>query len=163
MVVFDASLFRLMGSLVALAALFAILLAISVIDWRTRRIPNALIITLIMLRLVVLGADVVLGSPEPVLKGFAESLVTAFLFVGALLALKGMMERSLHKDCMGLGDVKLLGAGCLFLDLEQAMVALALASVMDIAIALYVRVTRGEATFPFGPALCCGLFVALFL
>ncbi len=160
MVVFDASLFRLMGSLVALAALFVILLAISVIDWRTRRIP---IITLIMLRLVVLGADVVLGSPEPVLKGFAESLVTAFLFVGALLALKGMMERSLHKDCMGLGDVKLLGAGCLFLDLEQAMVALALASVMGIAIALYVRVTRGEATFPFGPALCCGLFVALFL
>lgn len=163
MVAFDASLFQLIGSLVALGALFAILLAISVIDWRTRRIPNALIIALIMLRLVVLGADMALGSQGPVLKCFAESLATAFCFVTALLVLKGLMERWLQKDCLGLGDVKLLGAGCLFLGLEQAMVALAFASVVGIALALSFRVARGEATFPFGPALCCGLLAALFL
>lgn len=163
MVVFDASLFRLLGGLFALGALFALLLAISVIDWRTRRIPNVLVGALVVLRMIVLGADMVLSRSEVVLEGFAGSLATAFFFVVVLLVLKYLMERVLHKDCMGLGDVKLLAAGCLFLDFEQAMVAVGLAAAIGIVIALYFRTMRGDATFPFGPALSCGLFVALFL
>ncbi len=163
MVGFDASLFRLVGSLVALAMLFALLLAIAIVDWRTRRIPNALVFALVVSRVVVLGVDVAFGQTEAVLAAFTGSVATAFSFVAGLLLLKGLMERVLHKECVGLGDVKLLGAGCLYLDLEQAMAALAIASVVGIVTALYFRVAREDPTFPFGPALCCGLFTALFL
>lgn len=163
MVEFDASLFRVVGSLIVLVALFVLLVAIAAIDWRTRRIPNALVFALVVLRVVVLGVDAALGQTEVVLAAFAGSFATAFFFVVGLLLLKGLMERVLHKDCLGLGDVKLLGAGCLFLDLEQATAALAIASVVGIVTALYFRVAREDPTFPFGPALCCGLFTALFL
>lgn len=163
MVEFDASLFRLVGSLVALVMLFALLLAIAIVDWRTRRIPNALVFALVVLRVVVLGVDVAFGQTEAVLAAFAGSVAMAFSFVVGLLLLKGLMERVLHKECVGLGDVKLVGAGCLYLDLEQATAALAIASVVGIVTALYFRVAREDPTFPFGPALCCGLFTALFL
>lgn len=163
MVEFDASLFRLVGSLVALVAFFVLLFTIALIDWRTRRIPNALVFALVVLRVVVLGMDVAFGQTEVVLAAFAGSVATAFFFVVGLLLLKGLMERALHKECVGLGDVKLLGAGCLFLDLGQAMAALAVASVVGIVTALYFRIVHEDPTFPFGPALCCGLFAALFL
>ncbi len=163
MVAFEASLLRSGGDLVVLAAFFGLLLAISVIDWRTRRIPNALVGALIVLRLVALGVDVVFGHSGAAIGVFAGSFVVALCFVVVLLTLKGLMERVLHKDCMGLGDVKLLGAGCLFLDFEQAFSALMLAAILGIVIALYYRLVCGDRTFPFGPALCCGLFGALFL
>lgn len=163
MVVFDASLIQLVGSLVALATLFVLLLAIAIVDWRTRRIPNALVFALVVLRVIVLGVDVAFGQTEAVLAAFAGSVATASFFVVGLLLLKGLMERVLHKECVGLGDVKLLGAGCLYLGLEQAMAALAIASVVGIVTALYFRVAREDPTFPFGPALCCALFTALFL
>lgn len=163
MAAFDASLFRLVGSLVALATLSVLLFAIAAIDCRTRRIPNVLVVALFVLRLIVLGVDVILGQAGAVLVAFVGSLATAVFFVAGLLLLKGLMERVLHKECVGLGDVKLLGAGCLYLDLVQAMAALAIASVVGIVTALYFRIARGDATFPFGPALCCGLFAAVFL
>jgi prepilin signal peptidase PulO-like enzyme (type II secretory pathway) len=163
MAIFDASLLRIAGALSALAIVFAVLFAISVIDVRTRRIPNALVGALIIVRLAILVIEGILGQADRALETFLGSLATALFFASLLLVLKAVMERVLQRDCVGLGDVKLVGAGCLYLSFDQAISAIGIASMIGILIAIYYRFVHKDRTFPFGPALCCGLFIALVL
>lgn len=158
---FDASLFQLVGSLLIFAAFCAILCAIALIDWCTRRIPNVLVGALVVLRLIALGIECALGQAVSAFSLFAGSLASALFFAGVLLVLKIGMERLLHKACLGLGDVKLVAAGLTFLTFDQALLALGVACVAGLALALFFRIVRKDPTFPFGPALCLGLFLAL--
>lgn len=163
MAVFDVSLLRIVYGLIALVSIAGIFIAISWIDWRTRRIPDLLIGALVAIRVLVFVLDCSLGAGEQATASLVRSVVVAVALIAMLLVLKAALERRTHEDCLGMGDVKLVGAGCLFLDLEQAFIALAIASCMGLALALYQRIIHHDKTFPFGPALCFGIGIGLFV
>lgn len=158
---FDASLLQMVLGLAALACLFVFLGSISLVDWRTRRIPNILVGALALLRLLVFLLDLCLGQGRAAIEALLASVAVASVFVGAFLVCKVIVERMTHKECLGLGDVKLVAAGFLFLTFDQALVALEVACFTGLALALFFRVARKDATFPFGPALCLGIAIGI--
>ena len=76
--------------------------------------------------------------------------------------LKRVLEQRTQQESLGWGDVKLLAAGCLFLDLQQAFFALFIASLAGVVLGVCFRVFAKDRTFPFGPALCLGIMMGLF-
>lgn len=163
MAVFDASLLQIVYGLIAFGGVLAIFVVISWVDWRTRRIPNILVGALIAIRAFAFVLDCSLGAGESASAMLVRSVVVAVVFVALLLVLKAAMERWTHEDCLGMGDVKLVGAGCLFLGFEQALIAFAIASCAGILCAFYQYVVHRDKTFPFGPALCLGMGIGLFI
>jgi leader peptidase (prepilin peptidase)/N-methyltransferase len=157
MVVFDAPLFQEASSMLMFAALYVMLLAVALIDWRTRRIPNLFVGALLVLRLIGLGIACMFEQPGEVLALFTGSLTGALLVAGVLLALKGVMGRLLRKECLGMGDVKLVAAGYLFLAPDQMLFSLGVACFAGLVCALFFFLVHKDATFPFGPALCVGI------
>jgi leader peptidase (prepilin peptidase)/N-methyltransferase len=141
-------------------AAFAIVLAlIAYTDWKTRIIPNAFVVALVVIRVVALVVNEVCWPGGEVLLGFIHSLIVAIVFSALMLLLKYALEQRLGKECLGLGDVKLVAAGCLYLSFDQALCALFIAAVAGVALALYFRFAKNSPTFPFAPALCLGIFL----
>ena len=70
----------------------------------------------------------------------------------------------LKKDPLGMGDIKFLAAAGLWLGLnpESAAWLMFVSGAAGIMIALVWKKTRGEAEYPFGPALLTG-FVCMLL
>lgn len=147
------------------------LLAIAVIDWRTRRIPNGCVLVLVALRLVLFAGDALSASfaggsvaaLQPPVNILLDSLLLSFVITVALVSMKVIVEQRTHEEGLGWGDVKLSAAGLLFLNFEQALVMLFVSVLVGLVLALFFRLRHGDSTFPFGPALCLGLAVAIVL
>lgn len=147
-----------MGALVtavAFLALFALLMAASVTDIRSRIIPNRLVLAVAALWLLWRCASVALGCAQ--LSDIAGDVLGALLFGGGLLVFVLVSERVSGRFMMGGGDVKLLAAVSLFLGLCLALVALLAACVVSLVFAA-AHLKRG---IPFAPCVMCGTFVAL--
>jgi leader peptidase (prepilin peptidase) / N-methyltransferase len=120
-------------------------------DWRTHRIPNRLVVFVLLpaLLAVLLG-----GDPA----GRLESL----LLGATVMALPLLVLHLAAPAAMGFGDVKLaaaLGAGLGVLEPALAVAALAVASGLALAAAVWKR----RSAIPFGPALVTGGAVSLAL
>lgn len=161
MAVFNASLLQMALGSASLACLFVLLGAISLIDWRTRRIPNLLVMALAILRLLVCVFDLCLCQKGGALDSLVRSCVLALAFAALLYGCKTVIECAVRKDCLGMGDVKLVVVGYAFLSFDQAIVALAIACLVSFALALFFRIVRKDPTFPFGPALCLGIAIGV--
>jgi len=142
------------GEYGVLAALYAAVLgALAAIDFERRIIPNRIVLPAAAAMLVAqcaLYPDMALEWALGALGAAAVLLVLALLRPGGL----------------GMGDVKLgllLGVG---LGLN-VFVALALGSLAAWPVALYLVARHGRAglkrTIPFGPALCLGALIVLFV
>ena len=138
-----------------------ILAAVAMIDWKTRRIPNALVLALVALRLFLLVAAL-MSENTPAFESLVASLTTSLIFTAGTLAAKAVADRRACCETLGLGDVKLIAAACLFLTFDQALLALFIASIAALVLAAYFRVRHQDNTFPFGPALSLGFVIALF-
>ena len=89
------------------------------------------------------------------------------LGVGALLwAFRWLMNGILKKESLGLGDVKMLAAGGIWLGWRGVFLALLIASVLGTAVSLTLiglkKMNRRSAV-PFGPFLSFGFLSAFFL
>lgn len=147
-----------MGALATAAAflaLFALLVAASVTDIRSRTIPNRLVLAVAALWLLWRCASVAIGCAQP--SDAVGDVVGALLFGSGLLAFVLVSERVSGRFMMGGGDVKLLSAVSLFLGLRLALVALLAACVVSLVFAA-ARLARG---IPFAPCIMCGTLVAL--
>lgn len=139
-----------------------ILVTVAIIDWQTRRIPNVLVLALVALRLIMLGMGLCIeGTYAPEL--FGRSIVGSAVFTAGILVAKATADHFTHDDTLGLGDVKLIAAGCLFLNFGQALAALFIASLAALILALYFRKAHHDKTFPFGPALSLGFLLGYML
>lgn len=161
MAAFSISLLQMVYGLLAYAIIMFVLIIIARIDWRTRRIPNKLVIALAVVRFVVFVLDALWVGPVRASEVLVGSLLVSLVCTAALVALKFALEHVLHEDCLGWGDVKLVAAGCLFFTLDQAFAALFVSSIIGLGLALYFRFVKKDSTFPFGPALCAGIAVGL--
>lgn len=159
----SVSLFQIVVGLAVYLVIAAVLIAVSVIDLRTRRIPNEYVLALLVLRFVVAALDAFWGSASA---AFASLATSCFISVGitfALVVLKRVLEQRTQQESLGWGDVKLLTVGCLFLDLQQAFTALFIASLAGVVLGVCFRIFAHDRTFPFGPALCLGIMMGLFV
>lgn len=130
-------------STLMITALFGI---ISLVDWRTRRIPNALNLGLLAWALVQIAW---LGQPTITSAGLGL-LVGGGLFL--LLAIIG-------RGAMGLGDVKLAGVLGALLGFPLVLRALVVCVFAGGAVALYLIVSRrskASGTMAYGPYLALG-------
>ncbi len=141
----------------------AVLVAAVVIDLNRRIIPNALVISLLALRLAAVGLSATgLVSWETWgLSAFLDSTLASltFTFLAFMTALvAGKLER---KEALGMGDVKLYAVCMLWFAPASSFLFLFLSSLFGLVLALAFRTIMKEMSFPFAPAIALAFFVTL--
>lgn len=142
-----------MAEALVLAFFAGVLVVLSVIDLRTRRLPNRIVLPAAGL---VLAAQIAI-APDRWLEWILGALgAFSFLLVAALINPKGM----------GMGDVKLallLGAALGWAVAPALFIGLAAAALAGLALIARGGWAARKATVPLGPFLALGGLVALFL
>jgi leader peptidase (prepilin peptidase)/N-methyltransferase len=151
------------GLLIGLLTLYAVLVALAIIDSVTYRLPDRIVVPMLCISIVWISADALIdGHPERIRFAICGALV----FFGTLLVAHLVSPRG-----MGFGDVKLAALLGLFLgasssSLTDSVVLVLWAMVIGFAIGtlagLVILVRRGSNhPFPFGPFLAIGTMIAL--
>lgn len=149
----------LIPALAAFACLGAVGTIASVIDWRTRRLPDTLILPSYPVTIVLLAVASGVGQDWWPL---VRALIAAAVMTGFYLALGLASPRGL-----GLGDVKLGGLLALGLGwlgwptvVTGVLAAWGLTAIV-LLIFQVIRPRRLDRTIAFGPWLCLGALVAV--
>jgi leader peptidase (prepilin peptidase)/N-methyltransferase len=146
------------------AALFSVLLALSVIDLELYILPNRITYPSILLSVPVLVmlSYAVSDDPGRDIKG---ALVGGFGFAGFLAVTLIAYELIVRKEGMGIGDVKLamlLGLWLGWIDPLLVLYGLIAASVLGVLVGVGVLVVRrASQPYPFGPWLAIGTIVVI--
>ncbi len=151
---------------VAYALLFSVLLALSVIDLELYILPNKITYPSILVSLVAIALLSVVATDNPG-AAMLGAAIGAIGFAGFLLVLLLAWELILHKEGMGMGDVKLailLGLWIGFINPLLCLFALIASSVIGLVVGVAILAVRKESKpFPFGPWLALGsILVILF-
>lgn len=134
-----------------IVAITAVLLAITLIDLRSHRIPNVLTLTLLgaaALQILLLGQPGLLAAATGLLLGGGILLVVAILGRGAL----------------GMGDVKLAAASGALLGFPAALPGLFLGILLGGLAAMLLLVSKRAGRkdpFAYGPYLALGAWIVL--
>lgn len=145
--------FDLSWTLAAGLALFFFLALITLIDWKHRIIPNALIYPAL---LIVLAARVVL-APGTLGMALLGGFFAFFIFYGSAVIGRGGL---------GGGDIKLaalIGLLFGFPGILWALIFSAAATALYITALLIAGRARRGLTFAYGPFLCLGAMLAFFV
>ena len=146
--------FGLGADTLSAAVLCCCLLCLSLVDLDTQLIPDRFLVIPAAVRAVQLLLEA--GLPG-LLRGVLPGLVVA----GAVLLLALAMEKFLHKDAMGGGDIKLLALLGMFFGFPEMLLLLIFACVMGIFMAAILMKVDPETAFPFGPALSLAAWLTL--
>jgi leader peptidase (prepilin peptidase)/N-methyltransferase len=141
------------------AILLAVLTAASIIDLRTRRLPDWLTLPLIVSGL----ATTAIFAPDDVLLNMLGAALGFIAF-----GLVARLYRSLRGyDGLGLGDAKLLAVAGAWLGPLYLAPVVFVSAILAIACALILRLYGREVSFqstlPFGPFLSVGIFLFWYL
>lgn len=145
-------------SIACIATLGAVLIALGVIDLRTGYLPDPLQIILAAGGLVV----AVIGSPLGI--SWLEAVAAAAMNGGVFWGLRWLVTRYKGREAMGLGDVKLVAAGGLWvgpLALPYIMAAGGILTLLGaLAVGLVTRKPVWQGEMPLGPGLAVGIFAS---
>lgn len=144
-----------------------LLLALSLIDLKTRLLPDKLVFPFALLAPVFHAATgFSFLSPLAMIGG-------GLLCGGLLYAIRAMANRIYKTDTLGLGDVKLMGAAGLWLGPEIVMLSLSAGAaaglVHGVTVALYSALKNKEKPqfkglkIPAGPGLAVGIVIGGFI
>lgn len=151
-------------ALLCIITALGLLITLAVVDLRTRLLPN-----------VMVAPFATIGIVFHVITEFAYLPVMQVILGGllgfcSLFAIRAVANYFYKADTLGLGDVKLMGAGGLWLGPDMVMVALMAGSVAALAHgAGYViwrrvrhkdRISFARLQLPAGPGFAVGLVVA---
>lgn len=131
--------------------LVGVLIALSIIDYKTMHLPDKLTLPLLGLGLI--------NSCFDGLQSFSLSVISVII-TGAFFLLISLI----YPKGMGLGDVKFMAALASFFTLPDMVIILFLASIMGTFIGLVLFVIRRDKfqrQIPFGPYLSLGTLVVL--
>ncbi len=149
---------------ICLAILCILLVWLSVVDLRTGYLPDPLQAALAVSGLII----AIVGSPVGV--SWVSGLAGAAVNGGIFWALRWLVTRMKGREAMGLGDVKLVAAGGLWLGpwgLAYIMAAGGLLTLLGAGIVgLVTRKPVWQGEMPLGPGLAVGIlgtFVAALL
>lgn len=139
--------------------LFAALVAISVVDIRTRRIPDFLSIPLICAGLIQAGLAVQRGAAPTLL---TDSIIGAAAGYLVFAAIGAAFFRMRGQEGLGLGDAKLLAAAGAWLGwqiLPAVVLIAALGGLAQMAVAGWLWPARAtDRSLAFGPWLALAFF-----
>lgn len=144
-----------------LAPFFAVLLALTAIDLRTFRLPDAIVFPSSSSALLLITASTSARGSLSLL----SALLGSVAFAGPLLIVYVLVRRVYREDGMGLGDVKLaalIGLVVGAFDLASVAVAAGVAILLGGVVGLLALAMGAgrRARIPFGPMLCVGAVAA---
>ncbi len=147
------------AEVVPYALLFSVLLALSVIDLELYILPNKITYPSILASLVAIPVLSVAASDDPG-AAILGAVIGGLGFAGILLIMLLAWELIMHKEGMGMGDVKLailLGLWIGYLNPLLCLFALIASSVIGLVVGIGILAVRKESKpFPFGPWLALG-------
>lgn len=141
-----------------LMILCSCLFCLSLVDLDIQIIPDRFILIPIASRLVYLL--ITHGFTLSALGAIWYSLWHGLALGGIVLALSLIMDKVLHKESMGGGDIKLLFVLGLYFDLPCCFFLMIASCIIGIFLALGLGAKKGIA-FPFGPALSIAAWLTL--
>ncbi len=150
--------------LVAYALVFSVLLALSVIDLELYLLPNRITYPSVLVSLLAVAPLAFLATdrPGPRIVGALVGGLGYFLFLAIMLF---AWELVVHKEGMGMGDVKLaalLGIWTGWIHPVLVPYALAAASVIGLVVGTAILVVRrSNRPYPFGPWLAIGAVLVI--
>ncbi|ODP37706.1 prepilin peptidase [Sphingomonas turrisvirgatae] len=143
-----------MIEIVAAAMLLLLLVPITVVDLRVRRIPNSLNV---MLATTGIGFRMLTA---PNWQSLAWALAAPIAIIALFLALIGVMKLLRRRGTLGLGDVKFLAAASLWVGFVGTTLVFVCASLLALLFTLARTPWRKldlKAAIPFGPFLAVSL------
>lgn len=147
---------------ISVLAAILTLLALCYIDLKEHILPNELVLALGILGLVFHLSTIFEFSD------IQDMLLGAFIGGGSLYLVRGIASHFYGEDALGLGDVKLLAAGGLWLGSEHILIAITAGAIAGfihgIGVAIYtqrksgVKVDINRLAIPAGPGFAIGIF-----
>lgn len=132
---------------------------IALIDFREKKIPNAILKVLVYSRVVLLIPELILLDNQ--FQRMISYLVAALAIFIAAIAVGVIMKGSI-----GMGDVKLFIVLGLYLGLEGIWSAVFCSLIVSFFISVYLLCTKKvgrKDSIPFAPAIMLGTFLSVFL
>ncbi|WP_456470649.1 prepilin peptidase [Caminibacter sp.] len=127
-------------------AIFATLLALSVIDLDYKAVPDSL--NLLALTLAFFS------SPD-----ILENLKNALILMGGMSLIRFYISYLIKREAMGEGDIIVAGTMGAMLGTKLAVIAVFIASLIAIFPSLYNRIKNSDLELPFIPFLALGTFI----
>ena len=127
-------------------AIFATLIALSVIDLDYKAVPDSL--NLLALTLAFFS------SPDII-----ENIKNALLMIGILSLVRYYVSYMLKKEALGEGDIIVAGTMGALLGVKLSLIALFIASLIAIFPSLYIRYKNSDLELPFVPFLAFAAFI----
>lgn len=140
--------------------LTALLTTAAFIDYKSYKIPNKLILIGMLLRISILGMELLTDGTEIKWTLISEIVAAVGLFSAAMLC------RVCIKNLIGFGDIKLFLIMGLFLGVNSTMNAMFLTLVISFVIAVIVLICRKKGRkdmIPFAPAILLGTVISIYL
>ena len=127
-------------------AVFATLLALTMIDFDYKAVPDSL--NLLALSLAVFtSADIL------------ENIKNALIMMGLVSAVRFYVSYFLKKEALGEGDIIVAGTMGALLGVKLSLMALFISSLIAIFPSLYIRIAKNDLELPFIPFLTLGTFI----
>lgn len=142
-----------------LMAICFILLMIGLIDYYNHFIYDWSNYTFLGLSLIYIIYLSVMGKFVPI-----EYLIGGLLGFGVFLLIRIVGKLAMKQECLGMGDVILMGAGGLLLGYKSLLLAVLIASVFGAILSLVLialKIKSREDEIPFGPYLILGIYIAM--
>jgi len=142
-----------------------LLVALAVIDLQHKLLPKQLVALLAVLGVLYQGARLFVSEYNPrLLQSEIFEYVGGGIIYGLIAwALGASMKKVLGKEALGMGDVKFFAVSGLWLGLSNFPLFCIFAGFFGVVLAFVWKKIRGEAVFPFGPALIASFCIVLLL
>lgn len=138
--------------------LFSILLTITIIDAKTMRIPNVIIIFGLTMGLIYRIVSAIYYQDITIIAKGIIGMFTGVAIIGGIMLFSFLVFK---KEGMGMGDLKLLGMIGLFVGSVYTLYAILFAVLLGGFYAVVILFKKDEELFPFGPFLAAGTLIAL--
>ncbi len=127
-------------------AIFATLLALSMIDFDYKAVPDSLNLLALTLSFF--------SSPD-ILNNFTNALI----LMGGMSLVRFYVSYLIKREAMGEGDIIVAGTMGALLGIKMAIVAVFIASLLAIFPSFYNRIKNNDLELPFIPFLALGTFI----
>ena len=137
-----------MSLMIALS--FSFLLALSVIDFHLKMVPDSL-------NLLAMTAAIVAATS---LQGFVLNFQNALLFVGGFALLRFYLSYFMKREALGEGDLMVAGTMGAMIGIQLGLMAIFVSAVLALPVMLIMRNETDESKMvPFVPFLAMALFI----